>query len=217
MQILTKSIKYLGHIISEQGIAPDMSKIEAITKMPIPKDKNGVQRLLGMATYVSKFIPNFSEVTAPLRSLLKKDVHFDWQPLHQNSFEILKTKLSNSPILKFYDVNKETIISVDASKDGLGAVIMQENLPCAYASKTMSETQSRYAQIEKELLAICFGVTRFNNYIYGKKVTVETDHQPLITIFNKPLNKCPARLQRMLLHLQKYDLVVKYKPGKNLF
>ncbi|KAK9711112.1 RNase H-like domain found in reverse transcriptase [Popillia japonica] len=124
-----------------------------------------------------------------------------------------------------------------------GAVLLQEGLSCACASKSLSATQMRYAQIEKkflaicfgltrfhkyifgkkviaqiekELLAICFGLTRFHEYIFGKKVIVETDHQPLIPIFKKPLNKCPARLQRMLLQIQKYDIEVRYKRGKEL-
>lgn len=84
---------------------------------------------------------------------------------------------------------------------------------CAYAPRTMTETQQKYAQIEKELLAICFGVDKFHQYIYGRQVVVETDHKP---IFKKSLNDCPARLQRMLLKLQKYDLLVMYKPGKEL-
>lgn len=108
----------------------------------------------------------------------------------------------------------KTVISVDSSKSGVGAVLLQNNLPCAYASKALTETQQRYAQIEKEMAAIC--LNKFHEYIYGKKIVVETDHQPLISIFKKALNKCPPRLQRMLLQTQKYDIELKYKPGKQL-
>lgn len=209
-------INYMGHVISGAGISPENSKINAITQIPKPQNKQELQRLLGMITYVSKFINNFSSATSVLRNLLKKDVEFLWQPEHDKAFENLKNTLINKPVLQFYDVNCETVLSVDASKDGLGAVLMQNHLPCAYASRSMTETQTRYAQIEKELLAITFGLNRFYQYIFGKTITVETDHLPLLSIFKKPLNKCPARLQRMLLQVQKFDIKLKYKPGKDL-
>ncbi|XP_063903271.1 uncharacterized protein K02A2.6-like [Zophobas morio] len=209
-------LKYMGHYISGRGIEPDNSKIEAVLNMPQPTSKQDVQRLLGMLTYVSKFIPEFSTKTSPLRDLIKKEVNFEWTSHQEKAFTEIKKILTSKPVLQLYDVNKDVTVSVDSSKNGLGAVILQNSLPCAYASKTMTETQQRYAQIEKELLAICFGLTKFHDYVYGKKVTVETDHQPLISIFKKPLNKCPARLQRMLLQLQKYEINLVYKPGKYL-
>ena len=155
--------------------------------MPVPKNKEDLQRLLGMLAYVNKFVKNISDVTEPFRNLLKKNVIFTWYDEHQQAFEKLKQILTCTPVLQFFDVKKETIISVDASKTGLGAVLLQNNLPCAYASKSMSETQIRYAQIEKELLAICFGVMKFHNYVFGKKFIIENDHQPLIPIFKKTI------------------------------
>lgn len=125
---------------------------------------------------------------------------------YESVFNKIKQSLICSPVLRYYDTNKPTEVSVDSSKSGLGAVLLQDNLPCAYASRSLTETQINYAQIEKELLAICFGLNKFHQYLFGKKVVVETDHQPLITIFKKPLNKCPARLQRMLIQIQKYDI-----------
>ena len=210
------SIKYMGHIISKEGVSPDESKIEAIKNLTIPTCKEDVQRVLGMLTYVSKFIPNFSCKSEPLRSLLKKDTLFTWGPLQQKSFDTLKSVLSTSSVLQFFDVNKDTVVSVDSSKSGVCTVLLQNNLPCAYASKALTQAQERYAQIEKEMAAICFGLNRFHEYIFSKRVRVETDHQPLITILKKPLNKCPARLQRMLLQVQKYDIEVCYRPGKQL-
>ncbi|XP_046601433.1 uncharacterized protein K02A2.6-like [Neodiprion lecontei] len=212
-----KQIKYIGHIISENGIAPDSTKIEAIKKLPVPQNKKELQRILGMLTYVSKFVVNFAEKTAPLRNVLKKDGVFEWNAEQQRAFDQLKACLSSAPVLQFFDVNKETTLSVDASQAGLGAVLLQNRLPCAYAAKAMTDTQTRYAQIEKELLAVCFGLERFHDYIYGKKIVVETDHKPLIPIFQKPLNKCPGRLQRMLVQIQKYDIEIVYRPGKELY
>ena len=114
-------------------------------------------------------------------------------------------------------MTKPVLTQVDASKSGLGAAVIQSNMPVAYASRALTETEKRYAQIEKELLAVVFECNRFSQYIYGQPVTVESDHQPLETIMKKSLDKAPARLQRMMLNLQHYDVVVKYKPGKELY
>jgi len=108
-------------------------------------------------------------------------------------------------------------MQVDASQKGLGAVLYQDKGPVAYASKAMNETQQNYAQIEKELLAIVFGCKRFHQYIYGKRVVIETDHKPLEAIFNEPLSQAPSRLQRMLLQLQGYDIDLMYKKGTEMY
>lgn len=119
-------------------------------------------------------------------------------------------------MLQYYDVEKPVTLSVDASSGGLGAVILQEQHPVAYDSRTLTECEQRYAQIEKELLAIVYGCEKFHQYLFGRCVQVESDHKPLETIFKKPLHKAPARLQKMLMRLQKYSLQVTYKPGKDM-
>ena len=120
-------------------------------------------------------------------------------------------------MLKFFDPNKPTKLSVDVSLKGLGAVLLQEGHPITYASKTLTCTQQNYSQIEKEMLAILFGCVRFHEYIYGiPDIKVETDHKPLEAILRKPLHQAPARLQRMIIAIQKYSINVTYKPGKEL-
>ena len=207
----------MGHKLTENGISPDEKKISAIKTMSIPKDKSEVQRFLGMVNYIGRFIPNLANLNSPLRTLLKKDVPFMWDENHTCSFNELKKILTSEPVLQFFDVNKHTVISVDSSKDGLGAVLLQNNLPCAYASKALSNSQINWAQIEKELAAVLFGCEKFSQYVYGSKFTVETDHKPLIFILKKPLASCPPRLQKMLLALQKFNFNLVYKPGKDLF
>ena len=119
--------------------------------------------------------------------------------------------------MKYYDVTKDVTIQVDASLNGLGAVLLQDDHPVAYASRSLTQSEQNYAQIEKEMLAITFGCERFHEYIYGKKsVTVNTDHKPLEFILQKPLYQALLRLQRMILRIQKYCVAVKYKPGKEL-
>ena len=161
-----------------------------------------------------------SEITSPLRELLKNDVAWHWSERHASaSFEKIKTILTNTEpgILTYYDVTKPVKLQVDASKSGLGAVLTQSNMPVAYASRSLTSPDTRYAQIEKELLEVVFGCNRFYQYIYGKQIIVESDHPPLEAIMKKPLDKSQICLQRMLLNLQSYDVEIKYKPGKELY
>lgn len=158
---------------------PDPTKIEAILKMPPPTDMKGVERLLGTVNYLAKFVPNMSAMNEPIRSLLKSDVLFTWEKPQQDTFEVIKDILSHKPILTFFDVKKPVCVSGDASKCGLGAVITLDERPIVYASRSLTETEKRYAQIEKELLAFTFGLERFHQYTYGVNVAVENDHKPL--------------------------------------
>ena len=124
-------------------------------------------------------------------------------------------------MLRFYDPKKPIKLSADASKNGLGAVLLQQYqnawAPVAYASRAMTTAEMRYAQIEKEPLAITYACERFHQYIYGQQVEVETDHKPLTPLFTKPLCDCPLRVQRMLIRVQRYDLKVSYTPGKYMY
>ena len=129
----------------------------------------------------------------------------------------IKEVLCSDQVLAFYDINKDITLTCDSSKDGLGAGILQDNRPIAYASKSLSKGQQQYSQIEKELLAIVFGCERFHQYLYGKVVNVETDHKPLVNQLNKTLHTTPARIQRLLIRLQRYSLKLNYTPGKFMF
>ncbi|XP_060073561.1 uncharacterized protein K02A2.6-like [Ylistrum balloti] len=210
-------VTYIGHRLSATGVKPDPEKLSAITEMPRPVDKKGVERLLGTVNYLAKFIPNMSTITQPIRELLRKDVAFQWNKSQDDAFKQILGILSKEPVLAFYDPRLPTTVSADASKYGLGAVILQRNKPIAFASRAMTDTESRYAQIEKELLAVTFALERFNNYTCGSQaLTVESDHKPLEAILKKPLSQAPPRLQRMLLRLQRYDFTLIYRPGKEL-
>ncbi|CAL9687239.1 unnamed protein product [Knipowitschia caucasica] len=208
---------YVGHLFTKEGLKADPTKTEAISKMPVPEDSLAVQRFLGMVNYLGKFIPNLSSIAAPLRLLTHKDTAWCWLPQHQQAFENLKLCLSSSPVLSYYDVKKPVTLTCDASGYGLGAACLQNENPVAYASRTLSDTETRYAQIEKELLAVVFACSKFKDYIYGKHTVIETDHQPLVTILKKPIHTAPARLQRMLLRLQAYDITLIYKKGKHMY
>ena len=207
-------VTYMGHQLTETGIRSDPRKVDALVKMPPPVDKQGVSRILGMATYLSRYISNFSEITSPLRELVKKDNEFVWDPtFHGKAFDELKRLLSIQAVLAYYDVGKAATIQCDSSKSGLGGALLQEGKIVECVSRALTQTEQQYAQIEKELLAIVYAMERLHTYVYGRHVTVETDHKPLISIIKKPLTAAPKRLQRMLLRLQRYDFELVFKPG----
>ena len=142
---------------------------------------------------------------------MKKEIPFHWDSPQEELFSKLKNILSSTPVLTFYDAKKPVIISCDASQSGLGTLLLQDGKPVAYASRALSSTETRYAQIEKELLTVVFAFTKFHQY-----VIVESDHKPLEAILKKSLAAAPLRLQRMSLQLQKYSFTLHYKPGKEM-
>lgn len=209
-------IPYFGHIVTSSGLKPDAAKIEAIGKIETPKNRAELETFLGMVTYLQKFAPNLAEITSPLRGLLKKDIEFVWDHAQIDAFVKVKQVITKSPVLAYFDSQKPLYIECDASMNGVGAAIMQDGRPVAYASKTLTQTERNYANIEREMLAIVFACQRFHQYIYGRHVIVHSDHKPLSAIMKKPLHAAPPRLQRMMLSLQKYDLDVRHVSGKKV-
>ena len=218
VKLRLREVPFIGHIASDKGLAVDPTKVRAIVEMPPPTDVAGVRRFLGIVQYVSKFLPRLSERTKPLRDLTQKETEWVWDQPQQAALDALKQAVASTPVLRYYSLQEEVTLQCDASQYGLGAAMMQNGQPVAYASRALTTAEVRYAQIEKELLAIVFACDHFDAYVYGReRVNVETDHQPLEMIVRKPLNCAPKRLQRMLLQLQKYSLVVHYKKGKLMY
>ena len=172
-----KEVPFIGHVATDKGLCVDPAKVRAIAEMPQPADVAGVQRLLGMAQYLAKFLPHLSDVTKPLRELTQKEVAWVWEEPQMRAFEDLKKAIASTPILRYYNLAEEVTLQCDASQTGLGAALMQNGQPVAYASRALTDTETRYAQIEKELLAIVFACDRFDAYIYGRNVVhVESGH-----------------------------------------
>ncbi|KAL9953715.1 hypothetical protein ACROYT_G041171 [Oculina patagonica] len=214
--IRQEAVPYIGHVLTKDGLIADPEKIRAVQEMRQPQNAKELRTFLGFMQYLAKFMPNMADVSSPLRQLLEKEVEWHWEKEQEESFQKLKLMASSTPVLGFYDPDKPVTLSVDASSKGLGAVVLQEDKPIAYASRALTSTQEKYAQIEKETLAIVYGAQKFHQYLYGKQVTVQSDHKPLEVILNKPLHQAPLRLQKMMLSLQRYDLKVKFKPGAEM-
>ena len=146
-----------------------------------------------MVNYLTKFVPSLSEHIESLRKLTEKDVDFIWSHNEQQSFDRVKQLISATAVLKYYDVKKPVLISVDSSKSTIGAVLMQEGEPVAYASKSLTGAEPRWSQIEKEMRAVVFGAEHFHKYIYGRDFSIDTDHKPLINNSQKSLDHIPPR------------------------
>ena len=216
------SVEYLGHMISENQVSPDPSKTEAIEKMEAPQDASGVRRFLGMLNHLGKFIPHLATQTKPLRDLLVSSNEWTWEEPQKKAFDELKSVLKSNQVLKLYDPNIDTLVSADSSSFGLGAVLLQKQSdgkwgPVAYASRALTPTEQRYAQVEKEALATTWACERFHMFIFGRSFEVETDHKPLVSLLgSKLLDELPPRILRFRLRLMKYKYTIFHVPGKKI-
>ena len=167
-------ISFFGHCLTANGLKMDPLKVKALRKMPAPTSKAELETVLGMITYLQKFAPNMAEMTYPLRQLLTKEAEFVWEQTQQDAFDRIKDVITREPgpILAYYDPRKPITIQSDASKHGLGCVILQDDKPVSFASKSLTPTEVGYAQIEKELYAVLFACKRNHQMVYGKHVTV---------------------------------------------
>lgn len=214
-EFLRKEVIYLGHLITDEGVKPDPKKIECVQNFPVPKDVKGIKSFLGLSGYYRKFIPNYSEIAKPLTTLLKKDVSYKWSDLCQQAFESLKNCLTQAPILQYPDFTQTFNLTCDASNYALGCVLSQgpigQDLPIAYASRTLNKAEINYNTTEKELSSIVWGIKVFRPYLFGQKFNIITDHRALIWLFN--LKDPGSRLTRWRLKLEEYQYTVHYKAG----
>ena len=180
LQYKVCEVKYMGNIMSESGLKCDVENVRAITHLSSPQIKEELQRFLGRVNYFSQLIPNNSEITAAMLSLLRKDAAWFWSHLHNQAVERLKQVFSKQPVLKFHDHTKQ--LQVDVSKAGLGACALQNGHAIAHTSRSLTQAEEHFSQIEKELLAVVFGCERCNYYVYGQSVVVESDHKVFVPI-----------------------------------
>ena len=211
-----EQVRYLGHIVSANGIQPDKSKIQAVSAYPVPQDTKQLRQFLGLTNYYRRFVENYSKIAQPLHNLLKKEKKFSWNPEAQDAFEKLKQRLVTPPILTFPDFAQEFIVHTDASDVALGGVLsqVQDGLekPIAYWSRQLSKAERNYSTIEWEALAVVSAIKEFYPYLYGFSFTLVTDHDPLTSL--KGLKDVGGRLNRWLLFLQQFQYRIVYKPGK---
>lgn len=210
-----KEVTFLGHKITPKGIFPDPTKIKIIKNYPRPKNAKETKRFVAFVNYYRKFIKNFSTLAEPLHKFSRKGVKFKWTPECEKSFEQLRDALCNPPILIYPNFEQEFILVTDASEEGCGAKLAQIRngieMPISFASMAFKKGDLNRPPIEKEMMAIYFGITHFRPYLYGKKFLIRTDHKPLIHLYSMK-NPSP-KILRMRLDLSEYLFDIEYIPG----
>jgi len=214
-------VEYLGHSISAKGVQPVTEKVRAIRDAPRPQDVSQLRSFLGMLNYYGKFLPNLATLLRPLYDLLTSSTTWSWGEAQEQAFCRAKELLSSAPLLTHYDPEKPLVLSCDASPYGVGAVLShrmedQTEQPIAYASRTLSPAELKYAQLDKEALSIIFGVKHFHQYLYGRKFVILSDHKPLQYLLGETRGvpaMASARIQRWALTLSAYHYEIRHKPG----
>ena len=212
-----KKVQYLGHIVSEDGIATDPSKVGKVAQWPTPSTAREVQQFLGLAGYYRRFIQNFSAIAKPLHKLTEWTSNFNWTNDCETSFKQLKEKLVSAPILTFPDFGLEFVLDTDASNTGIGAELSQvqedgSEKEIAYASRLLSRAERRYCVTRRELLAVVYFIHQFRPYLLGKQFTLRTDHGSLTWLMN--FKEPEGQLARWLEKLQEYDMKIVHRRGR---
>ena len=218
------TVEYLGHRISQNGVQPTEGKVQAITEAPVPRNVSELKAFLGLLNYYGKFLPSLPTVLHPLYSLLQKTSKWSWNKEQEKSFQAAKDLLKSPNVLTHYSSQLELVLTCDASPYGVGAVLAHRveggvEHPIAFASRTLSKTEQRYSQLDKEALAVLFGVRKFHQYVGGRKFEINTDHKPLMYLFgeNRSISHLSSpRIQRWSLILAGYDYSVKYRAGNDI-
>ena len=216
-----ESLTFFGLVFSAEGVSPDPKKVKAIHDARPPKSAGEVRSFLGMVTYCAKFIPNFSDITKPLRELTKKDTPFQWKEEHDRALQKVKELLTSDTVMAYFDKDKQTELTTDASPWGLSAILSQhtpgqdDRRIVVYVSRSLTPVEQRYSQTEREALAIVWAVERLHTYLYGEHFTLYTDCKPVELILNNPKSRPPARIERWNLRLQEYHFSAVHTKGQN--
>ena len=216
---MSPSVEYLIYLINKGGLHSSEKKVKAVKDAPTAGNIIELKAYLGLLMYYGKFLPNLATTLAPLYSLLK-NTKWCWNSQHEEAFMCSKELVTSETLLVHYDPTKELVLSCDASQYGLGAVLSQVygklERPVAYASRSLSSAEKNYSQLEKEGLAIVFGIKKFHNYLFGRRFTLCTDHKPLQSLLNESKaipTIASARIQRWALTLSMYEYTIKFKSG----
>jgi ribonuclease HI len=205
-------VLFLGHIINRDGLAVDPKKVVASLDWKAPKDVRVIKSFIGMADYYRCFIEGFCKVARLMTALLAKKVEFKWTPTCQESFEMLKQKLTTTPVLVLLDVHKPFSVYCDASYTGLGCVLMHEGRVVTYSSRQLKVHEKNYPTHDMELAAVVHALKTWRHYLYGKKCDIYTDHKSLKYIFTQ--SELNMRQRRWLELIKDYELEIHYHPGK---
>jgi hypothetical protein len=209
------SLTFLGHHLSGSKISPDPLKLEALTCMQPPSSSAELFSFLGFVNYLARYVPRLAALAEPLRRLQSSQVHFEWTSEQDDAFRAIRQCLLDSPGLAPFDPALPLVIATDASNGGIGGVLLQNYRPVLYVARALMPAETRYAIIEKELLAVLFVLTRCHFYTFGRPVEVRTDHKPLLGLVRSDAEKLSPRIRRFVERMFPYALSWTYVPGKD--
>ena len=215
LQFRTTECKFFGQMLTPNGIQIDPEKVDAIQRMQRPRCKQELESYLGMINYLKRHSYELTRLTRPFMDIMKKNAMFSWESHHEQAFNDIKQVISSAPVLTYYDVNANHVIQTDASSKGFGAVLLQNGKPVVFAGRALLPAEQHYSALEKELTAIVFALKRLHNYVHGGKITIQTDHKPLVPMFNREVHLSSIRQQRLLLKVHEYDVTLEYLKGKD--
>jgi RNase H-like domain found in reverse transcriptase/Reverse transcriptase (RNA-dependent DNA polymerase)/Integrase zinc binding domain/PHD-finger len=212
-----RRVKCLGYIVSEEGVMVDAAKVEAITRLPAPRNASDVKSFLGMAGFFRHFISGFAELSLPLVWLTKRHVPFVWTAECQQAFEALKQALVSAPCLRLPDWDRQFILHVDWSKQAVGAYLSQRDdegreYPVHFASRLLTPAEQRYAPLEGECLALVWATHKFRYYLHGRRFQVFTDHKSLEWLQQTRFEN--AKVERWALRLQEFQFDIAHVAGE---
>ena len=220
-QFGVQELDFYGYRFTSEGLKPTHEKCRAVKECSSPNSREEVRSFLGMIGYLSKFIPRYAVLTAPLRRLTRQDVPFSWGPEENTAFEKLKASITSDDTMAFFDPRKQIVVRTEASfHEGLSAGLFQRTgkglQPVHYISRSMTSAEKRYSQTEKDALAVKWAKTRFGIYLLGApKFKIITSHKPLIPMFSKACSKLPPRIEKWIMEMQDVDYEIIYEPGKD--
>lgn len=208
-KILLEEINYFGHTLSKKRLKPHMKKIQGIEQLAMPRNKRELQSLLGMFNYLGKFIPNLAAKMKDLHALIKEKCRICvGRHTHQDTRN--KAEVKDNKTLQYFDPQKEITIECD---EGLGACLLQDGTPVNFTSRGLIDAETRYCNLEREMLAVAWAVNHYRQYVYGQRFKIVNDHTPLQQIIKKDIRDTSTWLQRLLQRCQGYDLTIEYKKG----
>lgn len=214
--LFQREVKFIGHIVSETGVATDPDKLQSVSSWPRPTNTMEVRQFLGLCSYYRRFVANFAEIARPLHQITEQNRTIEWTDGAEEAFKHLKQALTGSPILGYPEPSGQYILDTDASAFGIGAVLSQvqggEERVIAYFSRQLSRQERQYCATRRELLAIVQATKHFHHYLYGREITVRTDHAALkwLLSFKNP----EGQTARWLEHLQQYHFTIEHRPGE---
>ena len=214
MQFRLPQVSFFGHQWNVRGLSPDPKKIAVVKQMELPQDIETMRSFLGLVNYLNRFSPCLPELSEPLRQICRQNVEFDLTGPVCVAFSKTKEEISKNVTLPYFNHNISTTLQMNASKKGLGAVLLQNSKPVIFASRALTGTESNYQNLERECLATIWGMQKFHYFLYGKEFTLETDQKPLVSIYRKPMVEISPRIQRLIVRsflYQPFD--VQYMKG----